>query len=307
MLSVGILLQLARTLIGSGLILVGSVSVLSLAALYLFQRKLVYPSTLNNAREIVDTPEKYGIPYEEIRIKTEDGESLQSFLMLHDQNDPNYTNKTILILSPNAGNIGLFLPVAQHIYKNLNYNVFIYSYRGYGHSTGSPTEKGLKKDADAVMNFISSHRQLSQSSIITYGRSLGGAIAIYITSKYGKQIAGMILENTFLNIPSVVPHIFPLLKPISWLCSEYWNNEDDIKHISPDIPCLFLSGTEDEIVPPDHMQILYNTIGNNVDTERSVIKVWREFDSNHNNTIIAPGYWETWEQFTKGMVVPIGK
>lgn len=301
------LLNLAKSLLSYGLIVVSSISVLSLAALYLFQRKLVYPSTLNQARLSVDKPDKYNLPYEEVMIKTVDGEKLQSFLLLHDADDPSYTNKTILVLSPNAGNIGMFLPVVQHIYKNLKYNVLIYSYRGYGKSSGSPSEAGLKKDADAVMQYIASNNQLSQSSIVPYGRSLGGAVAIYISAKYGAQIAGLILENTFLNIPKVIPHVFPILGPVSFLCSETWDSERDIKRINNDIPCLFLAGTEDEIVPPEHMKILFQTVGTANDLDMEVAKVWREFRANHNNTIVAPGYWETWEQFTREMVVPIGK
>lgn len=287
--------------------LVGTVSIVSLSALYFFQRKLVYPSSLNNARDIVDTPDKYGMPYEHIDITTEDGETLHSYLMLHDPDSKDYTNKTVLILSPNAGNIGQFLPVAKHIFVNMKYNVFIYSYRGYGLSTGTASEVGLKKDADAVMKFIEKHPQLSHSSVVTYGRSLGGAVAIYITAKYGNQIAGMILENTFLNIPKVIPHIFPFLKPVSFMCTEYWDSENDIRLIKPDIPCLFLSGTEDEIVPPQHMKKLYETVGEANGSARNVVKVWREFKANHNNTIVAPGYWDTWEQFIIEMVIPYGK
>lgn len=285
-----------------------SISVLSLAALYLFQRKLVYPSSLNNARSIVDTPTTFNLPYKDLKIKTDDGETLHAYLLLHNQNDPDYSNKTILILSPNAGNIGMFLPVVHHIFKNLNYNVLIYSYRGYGLSTGHASESGLKTDADAVMKFISTNQQLSQSSIIPYGRSLGGAVAIYIAANYSNQISGLILENTFLNIPKVIPHIFPFLSPVSFLCSEIWNSEDEVKKISPNIPCLFLSGLEDEIVPPVHMKILFDNISSSFGAnERSATKIWRDFKSNHNNTIVAPGYWDTWGQFTKELVVPIGK
>lgn len=304
------LFGIAKSLIHTGLIFVASVSVLSLAAIYVFQRKLVYPSSLNEARVKVDTPKSLNLPYEDIIIETEDGENLQSFLLLHDSNDLNYTNKTILILSPNAGNIGMFLPIVHHIYRNLNYNVFIYSYRGYGHSTGSPSEAGLKKDADSVMKYIANHRQLSQSSIIPYGRSLGGAVAIYIASHYGDQISGLVLENTFLHIHKLIPYIFPFLAPFAWLCTEKWNSEEDVKMIRPDIPCLFLSGSEDEIVPPEHMKIMYETIGSNPKVsgyERTGTKIWREFKATHNNTIVAPGYWDTWEEFIRNLVNPIGK
>ena len=300
------LVHLARTLIKYGVGLASSVAVLSLAALYIFQRKLVYPSYLNEARVTVDTPDKFDIPYESIDINTSDGEILQSYLMLHDIDDVNYTNKTVLILSPNAGNIGMFLPVVNYIYRTLNYNVFIYSYRGYGKSTGSPSERGLKLDADAVMKFISSHKQLSQSSIIAYGRSIGGAVAIYIASVYGHQISALILENTFLNIHKVIPHIFPFLKPVSWMCTEFWNSEEAIKRIRPDLPCLFLAGTQDEIVPPEHMKMLYDLVSSDSDEERKACTVWREFKAHHNDTIVAPGYWETWAQFAKEMVIPVG-
>ncbi|KAG0690341.1 hypothetical protein C6P40_003159 [Pichia californica] len=301
------LLKIAQYFFTTGIKLVSSISIISLAALYIFQRKLVYPSSLNNARTLVDKPDKYNLPYEEITIVTDDNEKLQSYLLTHDSTDPNYANKTILILSPNAGNIGYFLPILHYIYQNLKYNVFIYSYRGYGSSTGSPSEYGLKKDADAVMRYISTNKQLSQSSIILYGRSLGGAVSIYIAAKYGHLISGIILENTFLSIPKVVPYIFPLLSPFSFICSEIWNSEEDVKKINPDIPCLFLSGTEDEIVPPKHMKVLYDTISESSDKDRTGVKIWRDFKANHNNTIVSPGYWDTWEQFAKELVVPIGK
>lgn len=307
MFTVSTLVHLARTLLGYGVGIASSVAVLSLAALYIFQKKLVYPSYLNEARVKVDTPDIHGLPYESVDIKTSDGEILHSYLMLHDDNDSNYSNKTVLILSPNAGNIGMFLPVVNYIYRALNYNVFIYSYRGYGKSTGSPSERGLKLDADAVMEFISTHKQLSQSSIIAYGRSIGGAVAIYIASMYGEQISGLILENTFLNIHKVIPHIFPFLKHVSWLCTEYWNSEELIKTIKPDMPCLFLSATKDEIVPPEHMKLLYESVSSDRAEERQACTVWREFSAHHNDTIVAPGYWETWAEFAKEMIIPIGK
>lgn len=297
------LAQLARTLVVSGAALI----TVALVALYFFQRKLVYPSFLNKARIQVDTPDLFDLPYEEVKITTDDGETLHAYMLLHDSKSLEYTNKTILVLSPNAGNIGHFLPVVQYIYNELHYNVFIYSYRGYGKSTGSPTESGLKKDADAVMKYLASHNQVSKSSVITYGRSLGGAVAIYITAKYGKMISAMILENTFLNIPKVVPHIFPFLKYFSWLCCEFWDSEKDITKINSDIPCLFLAGTKDEIVPPSHMKELFTLVGVKNGFERKNFRVWREFKAYHNDTIVAPGYWEVWYDFVKNHVAPYGK
>lgn len=274
---------------------------LALLALYTFQRKIVYPSSLDGSRKKVSTPDEYGLPYESVDIHTKDGETLQSFLLLHDENDANYSNKTVLILSPNAGNIGYFLPVVKYIYSELNYNVFIYSYRGYGKSTGSPSEDGLKIDAESVMKYISEREQLAASSIVCYGRSIGGAVAIYMAYKHPELVSGLILDNTFLSIQKVIPYLFPVLGPVSFLCHEKWPSETYIKDVSSDIPVLFMSSQKDEIVPPDHMRKLYKL-------SKSTCKTWKIYPkAHHNDTILAPGYWDDFYDFMHDRINPIGK
>ncbi|ODV83180.1 hypothetical protein CANARDRAFT_9900 [[Candida] arabinofermentans NRRL YB-2248] len=276
-------------------------SAVAFLAVYKYQNNIVYPASLNGGHKHVSTPEEYGLPFTAPIITTKDGESLHSYLLLHDSSDPNYTNKTIIVLSPNAGNIGHFLPVVKYIYETLNYNVFIYSYRGYGHSTGKPTEEGLKLDADAAMQFVAEHSQLSSSSIILYGRSLGGAVSIYIAAHYSNMISGIVLENTFLNLRKVIPHIFPILSPFSFLCHEVWPSEEDILKIKEDIPMLFFSGLDDEIVPPDHMQTLYQLC-------KSTVKEFKSFEgAKHNDTIVQPMYWDYFVDFVKLKINPIGK
>jgi len=294
---ISIVWKLAKTSVIAGV----SVAVIALTALYAFQSKIVYPSGLNGGRKNVSTPGEYGLPYQSIDIHTEDGETLKSYLLLHDSTSPDYANKTILVLSPNAGNIGNFLPVVKYLFEVLNYNVFIYSYRGYGHSTGTPSEKGLKLDADAVVKYIENSEQLSKSSVVCYGRSIGGAVAIYIASKYPSAISGLILDNTFLSIPKVVPYLFPFLRPVTFLCHEIWPSEEYMKTIPAEIPVLFLSAGKDEIVPPSHMESLY-------DISKSSAKIWKKYkNAHHNDTITFPGYWEDFAEFMTEQVTPIGK
>ncbi|QOU19000.1 hypothetical protein BRETT_004221 [Brettanomyces bruxellensis] len=292
-----ILWKLAKTSVIAG----ASVAAIGLAALYVFQSKVVYPAGLNGSRDKVSTPDEYGLPYQSVDIHTDDGETLKSYLLLHDSTSPDYSNKTILVLSPNAGNIGNFLPVVKYIYEVLNYNVFIYSYRGYGHSTGTPSEKGLKLDADAVIKYIEQSEQLSRSSVVCYGRSIGGAVAIYIVAKYPTIISGLILDNTFLSIRKVIPYLFPFLRPFTFLCHEIWPSEDYMKTIPAGIPVLFLSAGKDEIVPPSHMQTLY-------DISKSSSKTWKKYkNAHHNDTITFPKYWEDFAEFMTQQVTPIGK
>jgi fermentation-respiration switch protein FrsA (DUF1100 family) len=123
-------------------------------------------------------------------------------------------------------------------------------YRGYGHSTGTPNEKGLKIDAQTGLDYIRTRDDLKSSNIIVYGQSLGGAVAIdLVTKNKGTgDIKGLILENTFLSLTKMIPEAMPIAKYLTPLCHEYWNSEAAVGEIT-DIPILFLSGLQDEIVP----------------------------------------------------------
>lgn len=81
-------------------------------------------------------------------------------------------------------------------------NVLIFSYRGYGYSEGTPSEKGIKKDVDSVMKYIEDSPSLSNDKIVLFGQSLGGAVAIYCGSTAPKNLKAIIVENTFFNLVS---------------------------------------------------------------------------------------------------------
>lgn len=279
-----------------------SVGLLVFGGLYSYQSNIIYPSSLNDGHGYCATPDEFGMPdYEEVSLNTEDGEKLQCYLLKHNTDSPAYSNKTILILSPNAGNIGHALPIVSMFY-NFGYNVFIYSYRGYGKSSGKPSEKGLKLDADRVMQYLTiEDEQYQQSSLVLYGRSLGGAVGIYIAANFSSFIQGIVLENTFLSIRKTVPHVFPFLKYLSVFIHQVWDLEKLVGSIPPHIPLLLLSARKDEIVPPDHMDKIFTL-------SQSDNKVMYKFDNSlHNDTVIQPEYWDRVKSFIQNQVAPIGK
>lgn len=61
---------------------------------------------------------------------------------------------TILIYHANAGNMGHRIPLANVFWNNLGCNVMMLSYRGYGFSEGSPSEKGMRIDAQVCWAFV---------------------------------------------------------------------------------------------------------------------------------------------------------
>jgi fermentation-respiration switch protein FrsA (DUF1100 family) len=128
-------------------------------------------------------------------------------------------------------------------------NVFMVEYRGYGLSTGQPDESGLNIDAQTAIDYLRDRAETRDHKIVVYGQSLGGAVAIRLVAKnQGKgDIAGLVLENTFLSMRKLIPSIMPPAKYLSFLCHQVWPSDTLIPSIK--VPTLFLSGLQDEIVP----------------------------------------------------------
>lgn len=269
----------------------------SVGALYFCQNKLLYPSWAQGARVNIETPASYDLPYKHVLMTTQDGVDLEGYDL---RNKDEGSNSTCLILCPNAGNIGYFISIMSKFYRFLGMSVFIFSYRGYGRSSGTPTEEGIKLDADCAINYLQNDSFHKNKRLVLYGRSLGGAVAIYIAAKYPDLCDAVILENTFVNIRKVIPYFLPYLKFLANFCHDIWNSEEVIVKCNSTTPFLFLSGCKDEIVPPEHMKQLFELCPTHD-------KEYHEFpDGLHNDTILQDGYWTVIEDFLvdHGLTLP---
>lgn len=218
-------------------------------------------------------------------------------------------NVTVLMFHGNAGNVGHRLPIAKVLSDSLGCHVLMLEYRGYGLSTGAPDEIGLNVDSQTALDFVRKHPEMSKTKIVIYGQSLGGAVSVALLArnldkatagsqkekKAETQIAGVILENTFLSIRKLIPSVLPPAKYISMLCHQKWPSDEVIQTLPENgPPILFLSGLKDEIVPPTMMRTLY---------ELCTIKrkTWKIFPSgDHNSTVAEPGYFDQiWEWLTE--------
>ncbi|KAK9468618.1 Alpha/Beta hydrolase protein [Lipomyces arxii] len=290
--SVRMLFKTLKFLSATGISCIGTLVVI----LYFAQTSLIYPSSFPaGSRTEVQTPDRYDIPFEDVTVDTEDGEKLRLFVMK--QSDPELRNrgKTVIICCANAGNMGHRLPIASAFYKILQYNVVLFSYRGYGLSTGKPSEGGIKIDADTVFKYVKGDKDLENTSTILYGQSLGGAVAIYLAEKYESEVAGLIVENTFLSIPALIPTLLPIAQYFTFLCHQIWPSDKSLPNIT-NTPVLFLSGLKDEIVPPAQMRKLF-------DICQSPNKVWRQFaNATHNETYLKDGYWTSIIDFSSDYI-----
>jgi len=170
--------------------------------------ELIYPRNIPaGARTDVPKPAPFGLTNsEDLMLPTPDGETLNAYL-IRPENNSHARDVTVMMFHGNAGNIGHRLPIARVVANDLNCNVFMLQYRGYGRSTGNPTEKGINIDAQTGLDYIRQHADLKSTRLVLYGQSLGGAVAIALAARNqaNAEITAIILENTFLSIQKMIP------------------------------------------------------------------------------------------------------
>jgi fermentation-respiration switch protein FrsA (DUF1100 family) len=143
-----------------------------------------------------DTPEHLGIRYAALRIPTSDGEQIVAW-----QLEPDRPKADIVYFHGNGGNLSLWLPVFAAL-NELGYRVLAIDYRGYGGSSGTPSEQGLYLDAQAAARYAVEHRTRAERPLVFWGRSLGGPVAAAATRAVRPD--GLILESTFADKAAVV-------------------------------------------------------------------------------------------------------
>ncbi|PVZ96634.1 hypothetical protein BB558_007440 [Smittium angustum] len=288
-------------------IFAGSVlALLAVSLLYAYQRDIIYSANIPiGSRTQIDLPSDYGMSnYEQVKIVTKDKLNLDAYLIKrHGDSNIYKSNKstngtTILYLHANAGNMGHRLPIARILYNLFDCNILMLSYRGYGRSEGSPSEKGLKMDVDAAMEFLKQNPTTKNTKIVVYGQSIGGAVAIDTAYRY-KEIDAMIVENTFTSLPDVVEHLFPYVWFIRYFIKDSWESKSKIGSIS--VPMLFLSGKKDSLVPPKHMLELVTIARNNGGKFKVTSEEFE--DGDHNDTCAQKGYFEAIQRWWKNLTL----
>ncbi|KAI0288275.1 Alpha/Beta hydrolase protein [Russula brevipes] len=250
---------------------------LGMGLLYYGQNFLIYPSAFpTGARENVPTPADFSIPYADLELTTPDNIKIKAYLLLQRhvlginetpaewraQSDEGFaaTRPTVLMFHGNGGNHGHRIPLGRVFFAKMRCNVLMVSYRGYGLSEGTPSEKGLQTDAQTVLDYVHAHPLLAKTPIILYGQSIGGAVAIDLAYRNPQAITALIIENTFMSLPRLIPTALPWLGPFSFLCHEKWESYLKAPKLPPDMPVLMLGGGRDEIVPRSQMRDLWGVI-----------------------------------------------
>lgn len=184
------------------------------------------------------TPSDYGLEYEAVSLSTPDGVTLAGWFVPAEG-----AKRTVLFCHGNAGNISHRLDTLQ-MFHELGLNCLIVDYRGYGDSTGRPTETGTKIDMLAGFQWLIEEKGLRPEEIILFGRSLGGSIAAMIAKDVDP--AGLVLESTFTSFNDVGAYYYPWL-PVRLFSRFDYNTLEAVRQVT--CPVLVIHSPEDEIIP----------------------------------------------------------
>jgi len=212
--------------------------------LYVFQARFVYFPELPS-RRVEATPTDIGLAFETVRLDTADGEKLAGWYI-----PAPAARGTLLYLHGNGGNIGHRLdPIA--VFHRLGLNVLIIDYRGYGASSGKPSEEGTYQDALAAWNWLTQEKRLAPERIVLFGESLGGSIAAWLAAR--QPPAGLVIYASFTSVPEMAQALYPMF-PASRLVRYRYDTRAALGSVT--CPLLILHSTEDEIIPFSHGQAL---------------------------------------------------
>jgi hypothetical protein len=198
-------------------------------------------------KELELQPEDLGLRAEEVLVEVEAGVRVHGWYFP----PPDAGAPVLLFCHGNAGNISHRLDNVRHLVGR-GLGVMLFDYRGYGRSTGSPSEAGIYRDGLAVYEHLVKEKQVPPERIVPFGRSLGAAVAVETALHH--PVRCVILESAFTSTKGMAREMGPFAL-FSFLAPANYNNLAKVERLKA--PLLIIHGREDEIVPFRMGEALY--------------------------------------------------
>ena len=184
------------------------------------------------------TPRDFGIDYDSVTVRTRDGERLCSWSLACPT-----ARARIVYFHGNGGNLSVWTPIVVGIARR-GYEVLAFDYRGYGLSSGRPTERGMYRDVDAVVERFWRDAP-SGTPTVYWGRSLGVAMAAYAATVRAPD--GLILESGFPDARSLI-RTSPVLAFLALFSTYRFPCSQFINRLGTRVPVLVVHGDDDHVV-----------------------------------------------------------
>lgn len=214
-----------------------------------------------------------------IKLKTPEGAILSAAYYPNDK-----AEYTVLVSHGNSEDLGTSQSFARTLVQN-GFSVMMYDYHGYGTSEGKPTETNSYTAVETAYNYLVNTKHTPNRKIISYGHSLGSALATYIAAH--KPVGGLVIEGAFISAFKVLT-VYPMVP------FDKFETDKRIKNI--DIPKLFIHGTADQVIPFWHGEKLYTL----ADAPKDYL--WVQDAKHSNSRLVDPkNYWKKWQILVRTM------
>jgi uncharacterized protein len=213
--------------------------VLVCAGMYAIQDHLIFHRTPLNQERVAQLLEEH--PGSAWQLATKDGATLRGWLDL-----PGGAGRQPLLLyfGGNAQEVSGWMRMRHQVpdwaWAALNY-------RGYGESSGHPSQQALVADAVAEYDALAADPRIDPRRIVVVGRSLGSGVAVQLAAR--RPVKALLLVTPFDSVISVASERYPFL-PVSWLLRHPF----DSLALAPSLhqPARMLLAQYDETIPPEH-------------------------------------------------------
>jgi pimeloyl-ACP methyl ester carboxylesterase len=233
--------------------------------LFTYQRSLIYypqPS-------FIDTPAST------LKMPIADGNLQISVRQLN-------SSKALIYFGGNAEDVSLNLPDFSAAFPD--YAIYLLHYRGYGHSSGAPSEQAIQQDAVSLFDKV--HAEHPDITLI--GRSLGSGVAVRLASL--RPLSKLVLITPYNSLEEVAAFHFPYF-PISQLLLDKYESWRYAPQIT--VPTLILTAEHDEIIPRANTEKLYSQF------KSGIVSYQILADTDHNTISQSSQYLPLLKEFMK--------
>jgi pimeloyl-ACP methyl ester carboxylesterase len=253
---------------------------ISLAYVYFDQDELIYMPRPVSAKTVAALNADTNV--ESLRIQTADGNTLSGWLV---NTDRAQKKPLVLYYGGNAEEVSDMVTTAS---KNSNAVWALVNYRGYGASTGSPSEANLFADSLLVYDALSTRQGIDSTNISVFGKSIGSGVAVYVAQQ--RRVSRVLLATPYDSVTSVAQEKYPFF-PVGLLLKHKFDSLSRAKDIH--VPVLILAAGDDKIIPVSHAATLAEAFGD-YGTYRIIP------GAGHNTIVNTPSYNSAVEAFLGG-------
>lgn len=182
----------------------------------------------------------------EVEIKTSDGAQLHGW---HRPAGTGSARPLVLYFGGNAEEVSWMLEFGSVF---AGWDLGLMNYRGYGLSSGSPTERALLGDALAIYDHFIHRPNIDPARVVLIGRSLGSGVASYLASQ--RPVQGMLLITPFDSITEVAQDFYPFL-PVRLMLGDLYNSAALAPKLT--VPLRMIVADRDEVIAARHSERLF--------------------------------------------------